>query len=147
MNAILQITAYTPLDDRGQPADKYLPAYPKFGATVAKYRKLPPTPENVKAHAEALFSQLATFQAQEFRHKVVEPERPCPCASGTWHDSGDKILKAVNAQNRAATERALADSWRKRTDAQVKAAYEAAMRGEDAPLVHNVYVPEEDRYR
>lgn len=139
--AIEPVPARTEFDDwQDRRAYEALPKYPKFGTTVAKYRKLPRTPENVKAHADALFSQLRTFQAQEFRRKIVEPDS-CPCASGTWHDTGDKILKAVNAQNRAATERALAESWRKRTDAQVGIAYRAAMEGKDAPLTHNIYVP------
>lgn len=141
MNTVLQITAYAPLEDDGTPADKYLPAYPKFGTTVAKYRKLPRTPENIKAHAEALFAQLATFQKAEFRAKAAEPMRACPCASGTWHTDGNKILKAVNAQNRAHVEAGLAESWRKRTDAQVGIAYRAAMEGKDAPLTHDIHVP------
>lgn len=141
MNAHLQVTSYAPVNDKGEPADKYLPAYPKFGATVAKYRKLPRTPENIAAHAAAMFSQLATFQAQEFKKGTIEPGlESCPCASGTWHTDGKKILAAVNAQNRAKLDRALAESWRQRTDAQVAAAYKAAMEGRDAPLTVNIYV-------
>lgn len=136
----LTLSSYAPLDAHGAAADRYLPAYPKFGATVAKYRKLPRTPENIKAHATALFAQLATFQRAEFRRTISEPDT-CPCVSGTWHSDGAKILDAINARNRRIAEGALAESWRKRTDAQVAIAYRAAMAGEDAPLTHDIYVP------
>lgn len=142
MNRILLVQAplTKPQDARERRFYEAMPKYPKFGTTVAKYRKLPSTPENVKAHAEALFAQLRTFQRAEFRATVIEPDRACPCASGTWHVDGNKILKAVNDQNRRAVENALAESWRKRTDAQVGVAYRAAMAGKDAPLTHNIYV-------
>lgn len=132
----LVLTSCKPLDARDS-----TPNYPKFGATVAKYRKLPPTAENVKAHAEALFSQLATFRRQEFQRTAYEePGRACPCASGTWHTEGKKILAAVNSQNRANMDRALADSWKRRTDKQVGIALKAALAGRDAPLVANIHV-------
>lgn len=135
----LQLTSYTPLNAQGGP-ERHTPNYPKFGATVAKYRKLPPTPENIAAHAAALFAQLATFQRAEFQASAAEPGRACPCASGTWHTDGRAILKAVNTQNRAALDRALAESWKKRTDAQVGVALKAALEGRDSPLVANIYV-------
>jgi hypothetical protein len=141
--------ARTNFDDwQDRRAYEALPKYPKFGVTVAKYRKLPRTPENVAAHAQVLFAQLATLQRAEFQAKAVEPTRACPCASGTWHTDGEKILKAINAQNRARIEAGLAESWRKRTDAQVGIAYRAAMEGKDAPLTHDIHVPDDQsRYR
>lgn len=110
------------------------PAYPKFGATVAKLRKLPRTPENVRKHFDALMAQLATMHRRHADSDAVKPR--CPCASGTWHTDGHKILAAVNAQNRAGLDRALADSWKQRTDRQVEIAYRAALEGKHAPLVH-----------
>ena len=116
------------------------PAYPKFGATVAKLRKLPRTPENIKKHFDALMSQLATMNRRAVMSDATATS-PCPCASGTWHSDGDKILAAISDQHRRAAMGALAESWRLRTDAQVRAAYELAMEGKDSPLTRNIYVP------
>lgn len=63
---------------------------------------------------------------------------PLNAESGTWHDTGDKILKAVADQQRRALDGALADSWRRRTDKQVGIALAAALAGRDAPLVANI---------
>lgn len=131
----LTLTSCKPLN---QCDDRNTPSYPKFGTTIAKYRKLPRTPENIKAHAAALFAQLATLQRQEFRRSVEKPEFACPCTSGTWHNTGAKILDAVNSQNRASLDRALAESWERRTDKQVGIALNAALEGRDAPMVCNI---------
>ena len=139
---ILQITSYNPpkqpVDPKKLPEPE-TPDYPKFGIKVSKYRKLPRTPENIAAHFEALMSQLATIQKAEFRSNTVEPDSRSPCASGTLHTNGKAILKAINEQNARNIEGALAESWKRRTDAQVKIAYEAAMKGEHAPLTYLIY--------
>lgn len=135
MQRILQFTSYAPLEWDGKP-EATTPDYPKFGANVAKYRKLPATPENVKAHFAALMSQLRTIQRNEFKADIVEPERKSPCISGTWLSDGNAIMAAIRAQHIREIEGALSESWRKRTNAQVKAAYEAAMKGEESPLTY-----------
>ena len=117
----------------------HTPAYPKFGTTVAKLRRLPRTPENVTKHFEALMAQVRTMHRRATQSDATPMS--CPCASGTWHTDGHKILEAVNRQNRSGVEGALAESWRRRTEAQVRVAYEAAMAGKDAPLTYNIYVP------
>ena len=105
--ATLQITAYTPAkaafgDKPISAAElKRMPEPYKFGPAVDKYRRLPKTPENIKAH-------------------------------------GDAICAAVRSKHRSALDGALAASWRARTNEQVRKAYEAAMRGEDAPLTNNI---------
>ena len=120
------------------------PAYPKFGPAVRKFHKLPRTRENVLAHAEALTNAVRSLQRAAL-NKALEPGRACPCASGTWHDTGKAILAAVNTQNRAALNRALTDNWKRRTDEQVGIALTAALEGRDAPLVHNIYVSRQPR--
>ncbi len=135
---ILRFTSFAPKNYDGTP-ETQTPDYPKFGKTVAKYRKLPPTPENIAAHFKALMSQLATIQKAEFRKDTIEPERKSPCASGTWHSDGKQVIAAIRSQHDNEIRGALAESWRKREDWQIKKAYEAAMKGEETPLVHLIY--------
>ena len=141
---ILHIEPATPLNDKtGEPMSEREFAnaapYPKFGVTVTKFHKLPRTPENIKAHAEALFAQLRSLQRSEWKRSLKsEPENgAAPCASGTWHSDGKSILKAIRAQQRADLDGALAAEHRARNESAVRYAYEAAMRGEHAPLVRN----------
>lgn len=112
-----------------------LPSYPKFGATVAKYRQLPRTPENIKAHAEALFAQLRSIQRAEWKASLkAEPEAgDSPCASGTALSDGEAICKAVRRKHAAALASALAEDHKLRTDKQVGFALAAALAGEDYP--------------
>ena len=127
----LTFAAYTPLDDRGRP-DESTPDYPKFGKTVERFRKLPPTPENVKAHAEAIFAQLKTIQMAEFRGSLdVTAEPTCPCISGTWSADGKAILRTINNRNAAALDRATAEDHRRRSDAQVRDVLSRTLAGED----------------
>lgn len=129
---ILTIEAYAPLKADGTPADKYDPAPYKFGPAVAKYRRLPRTPENIKAHGDAICAAVLSAQRSAL-NKVLVPISPS-CASGTWHTDGKTLLKALAASQKHMHASATAASWRARTDAQVGAAYLAAMAGKDAPL-------------
>lgn len=120
-------------DGAAQRAYAALPDYPKFGATVAKYRRLPRTPENVNAHAGALFAQLRTIQRAEWARSLAsEPDNPrAPCASGTWHTDGEAICRAVRQHQAAALARALADDHAKRTDRQVGYVLRETLAGRD----------------
>lgn len=106
-----------------------MPKYPKFATGVTKWHKLPRTPENIAAHAKALFGALTTLQRAKFKRGTTEPEHRAPCASGTWHSDGKAILKAVNAQNKAHAAGELERDHKKRTDKQIAKAYAAAMNG------------------
>lgn len=131
----LHITCPAPVfaDERARREYEALPSYPKFGATVAKYRRLPRTPENVKAHADALFAQLRSIQHAEWKRSLkAEPDDPrAPCLSGTWHSDGKAILAAIRQQQATALAGAVADDHAKRTDRQVGAVLRATLAGED----------------
>lgn len=140
--ATLQITAYTPAkaafgDKPISAAElKRMPEPYKFGPAVDKYRRLPKTPENIKAHGDAICAAVRSKHRSAL-NKVLTPISPS-CASGTWEADGQGVLKAIARQHRSALDGALAASWRARTNEQVRKAYEAAMRGEDAPLTNNI---------
>lgn len=47
----------------------------------------------------AVLESILSMQRAEL-NRMLTPSRRCPCASGTWHQTGEAILKAVNQQNR-----------------------------------------------
>lgn len=133
---MLQVQAYVPTHTYGgapiTAAElKRMPSYPKsLGAEVTKLRKLPRTPHNVQLLGDAIGEGVRALQRREFHAGLREPgEDKCPCASGTWHDDGHKILAAVNARIKGAMSRALEADHSFRTDHQVGVAYRAAMAG------------------
>lgn len=69
--------------------------------------------------------------------------RAAPRSTASDKAHGALVLDMVNRQNRQRLDRGVAQSWKKRSDEQVRIAYEAAMRGEDTPLVHDIYVPQQ----
>lgn len=131
---LLQLTlAARPADP--QEASEYdaAPSYPKFGTTVAKFRKLPRTPENIEAHADALFAQLRTMQRADWKRNLrAEPENgAAPCASGTWLTDGRAICRAIQQQQAAGLARALVEDHATRTDRQVGAVLAATLAGKE----------------
>lgn len=141
MNKVLEISAYTPTthyDGKPFTADelKRMPEPYRFGPAVDKYRRLPKTPENIRAHGDAICAAVRSKQMQALLQSTKYQPVTCPCASGTWHTDGKALLKALYEQTRDAARNGLAESWRRRTDEQVGKAYLAAMQGKDTPLVH-----------
>lgn len=113
------------------------PAYPDLGAKVAKLRKAPRTAANTALLGDAICEAVRARQRSALM-KVLTPIS-CPCASGTWHSDGAKILAAVNRNNLAALDRATADDHRRRSDEQVGKALAAALAGRESPLVANIW--------
>ena len=56
-----------------------------------------------------------------------KPQKDCPCASGTWHTTGEAIHAAVREQHRAALLSAPGEIRRKRKPQTWRKMYEAAM--------------------
>ena len=108
-------------------ADAFGPVYPAL-PSVAKFRKQAATHGHDEffrdAYGAAVHAAIRTLQRQELmRAGINRAEHKCNCASGTNHNDGAAILKAVAAQNRAAACR----HTDTRTDKQIRDAYEAAM--------------------
>jgi hypothetical protein len=129
----LQISAAVPrsswADEAPMSPDqlKRVAAPPKLG--LAKYRRLPPTPENIRAYGDAVCEAMRELQRRELLAQTRGAIDTCPCASGTWHSDGAAILKAVRQQHAGHIRRALEAEHAARTDHQVKLAYAAAMIG------------------
>lgn len=147
MNRILVLESYVPKALFGDGPEQHTPEYPKFGVTVQRYRKMRKlTRADVVTYAEAIFSQLRTMQRAVLNRELT-PIGVCSCASRSWETDGAGVLKAVRRQQRNALDGALAESWRLRSDEQVRLAYEATMRGEDPPLTLNIHVPGREKQR
>jgi len=76
------------------------PIYPELGATVAKLRRAPRTPENIAAHGAAVLAAIKRKNDAALQ-RAAPSLPPCPCASGTRHNTGEAILAAVRAQQLA----------------------------------------------
>lgn len=136
----LQITAYAPLDPLGRP-DKATPAYPKLA--LGKYRRRPSTPANDREYGEAVLAAIRALQLRElaaFCRRNAFPET-APCASRSWAQTGDEVLREVNRQNKASLSRALEADHAARTDYQVRIAFQKTLAGEPCPLVRNISQP------
>lgn len=50
------------------------------------------------AYGHAVLGAILKLQGAALAREL--PTNKCPCASGTWHTDGDKILAAIHTQNR-----------------------------------------------
>jgi hypothetical protein len=66
--------------------------------------------------------------------------RSLPRSPATDRAYGLAVLAAVNRDNLNRLHKGMAQSWRNRSDKQVKLAYEATMRGEDIGLVELIRI-------
>lgn len=71
----------------------------------------------------------------------VERMRALPRSPANDRAYGLAVIAAVNRDNLSRLHKGMAQSWRNRSDAQVKLAYEATMRGEDIGMVDSIHVP------
>lgn len=107
------------------------PAYPDLGAGVAKYRRLARhgladlTREERHAYGEAVERAVRAKQRSELQREL--PSFKPNCASGTAHNTGDAIHKAVQAQHRARTLAWPSQIRRARTRWEWEEMYERAM--------------------
>lgn len=103
--------------------DAFGPTYPNL-ATVEKFRKLARAGKPDDGYGAAVLDAIRKLQRSEMlRWGVNRSEARCHCASGTNHNTGKDILKAVAAQNRTRA----SSGFPPRSDKQLRAAYEAAM--------------------
>lgn len=111
------------LDPRG-------PIYPDLGPAVAKFRRIRnPTWAQRQAHGAAVLDAILAKQRSAQRRTA--PPRP-NCASGTWHSSGDEIIKAIRQQQQSAALTYVARVRRERSPEEWRAMYERAMREKKA---------------
>jgi hypothetical protein len=102
------------------------PLYPDLGATIAKSRhKARIDPSHRQAHGEAVLAAIRAKQRSELQREL--PSRAPNCASGTAHNTGEAILKAIRAQHVARLQAAINADRRRRTDAEIIAEYEFVM--------------------
>lgn len=107
------------------------PPYPELGATVAKYRRkargsiMDLSREERIAYADAIESSIRSKQRAALQRE--SPTHQCNCASGTNHNTGEAIHKAMQAKQRAALIAECSRVRRKRTDQEWRDMYEEAM--------------------
>jgi hypothetical protein len=97
-----------------------LPSVRKYRAPLASL-----TREQRQAYGAAVETAIRAKQRSELQR--VMPEHRCHCASGTNHNDGREISKAMRAKHRAALQASVARERRERTPAQWQAMYDAAM--------------------
>ncbi len=82
------------------------PIYDVDSATLKKFRARTKDGlksidfEEIREYAEAVEKAVLAKQRAQLRRAAV-PERRPPCASGTWHTTGEAIEEAIRAQHRA----------------------------------------------
>jgi hypothetical protein len=102
------------------------PIYPAL-PSVKKYRKplATLTRDQRRAYGEAVETAIRALQRSELQREL--PEHRVNCASGTNHNDGREISKAMRAKHRAALQASVAKDRRDRTPEQWQAMYDAAM--------------------
>jgi hypothetical protein len=107
------------------------PSYPELGTGVAKYRKLireglaALSKAERQAYGDAIEKAIRAKQRSELQREL--PTHRVSCASGTDHNTGEAIHKAILAQHRARTQAWPGQIRRARTDAEWREMYEQAM--------------------
>lgn len=84
------------------------PAYPDLGNAVAKYRRMATKagslsdmlPADRRAYGEAVEKAIRAKQRSELQREL--PSHAPNCASGTAHNTGEAIHRAMQAKHRAA---------------------------------------------
>jgi hypothetical protein len=111
------------------------PIYPDLGVKVAKLRSAARNdPSKRKEHGEAVLAAINSLNRQALNRVSSEPKPMC--ASGTAHNKGAAILKAVKAASLA---RALAPSP-PRSDELLREMYESAMAAKRAAAIPPIVV-------
>jgi hypothetical protein len=109
------------------------PDYPDLGPTVIKHRRKAKaglgklSADDRRAYGEAVEQAIRAKQRHEFIRASCEPDKRATCASGTWHNDGNKIDAAIKQQQRAALAAYPSQERRARTPEKWKELYEEAM--------------------
>lgn len=120
MNRILKVEAPIIEDASG-------PSYPKLGAKVEKLRRAPRSPENDRKLGEAILDAI---------YRMNQPVGLATADVVPKARTGKQILASIAASHKAAAARWLEEDHRDRTDYQVRAAYDAVMKGDIVGLVN-----------
>ena len=112
--------------------EKYGPEYPDLGASVAKFRPaaakqgvMAMQREQRLAYADAIERAIRSKQRASLRSE--KPGRAIRCASGTAHNTGEEISRAIRAQHRAALAACPSQIRRAREPEEWVELYDAAM--------------------
>ena len=109
--------------------EQFGPPYPKLGAAVAKFRKIPRmelSADQKREYAEAIETAIRALQRSALQREL--PSFRPRCASGTWHTTGKAIERAIREQHRNAL-LAYPEQVRKaRTPGKWAELYDAAMK-------------------
>lgn len=113
--------------------EQFGPTYPDLGASVMKHRRICAkagsiammNPEDRYAYGDAVEKSIRAKQRAELQR--VLPGRNVHCASGTNHNNGEDIDRAIKQQHRAAIMAAPSQIRRARTDEEWRDMYERAM--------------------
>jgi len=105
------------------------PPYPKLGAAVARFRKIPRgqlTSGQKRAYSDALVKAVLALQRSELQREL--PSFRPRCASGTWHTTGAAIEEAIREQHRNALLACPEQVRKARTPGKWAELYDAAMK-------------------
>ncbi len=111
--------------------EQFGPIYNVNGASLVSHRRKAKhglaqlTQAERRAYGEAVEKAILANQRQALQREL--PSHNCNCASGTNHNSGEAIHKAMQEKQRAALLACPSQERRKRPDHVVKALYEDAM--------------------
>jgi hypothetical protein len=107
------------------------PTYPDLGPSAAKYRRMAINGlatmmvRDRRAYGEAVLTSVRSKQRQELQREL--PSHPVHCPSGTNHNTGEAIIKAVQSKHRAALTAAASQERRARTPQKWREMYAEAM--------------------
>lgn len=117
---------------RDIPNGQFGPLYPEL-PSVKKYRR---AGKITTEYGEAVLKAIRTLNTTAATRPLSGPSH-CPCASGTWHSDGRKILKAMRDQAAARVAADWPPLWlpiginlndRMKLERAEHAAYKAAMK-------------------
>lgn len=117
------------------------PLYPDLGQGVARYRRLAirglasMLVTDRRAYGDAVLSAVRSKQRQELQREL--PSHPVHCASGTNHNTGDAIIKAMQTKHRAALTAAASQERRARKPEVWKEMYAKAMKEKAEAALEN----------
>lgn len=105
-------------------AEPFGPVYPDLGVTVARSRNKARNGKiSAREHGEAVLAAIRKLNANLHARRIADNPTP-NCASGTAHNTGEAILRAVRQQNAARVSK----DTNTRTPEQWRDAYNAAMK-------------------
>jgi len=115
------------------PDGQFGPAYNVDSAALRKFRGLARggletlATQERRAYGAAVEAAILSAQRAALRRQT-HPEKVCSCASGTNHNDGAAIEKAIRAQHRASLQELVAAERSNRTPEEWKEMYEQAMK-------------------